>query len=252
MPLRRAPALDSRFRGNDCRGVRACELCWWRDGCFAEGHYDVGGGLGVRVSQPRSVVGRAPRRAAPWGCGPPDHPSISLRANGRHGPAPVTPRGHLCERPALPHTGHPSTGSGRTVFLVLRLSLSSRALGSTACPAPPLWIPAFAGMTVGVCGPVSADGVGGGGPAVAGRDFRERPLRLGWRVGSVGELGVGRGWAGPARHCNAGAAAPPVLRRSLLEGICANGLPCPTPVTLRQAQGERCSWSCACHSLQGP
>ena len=79
---------------------------------------------------------------------------------------------------------------------------------------------------MGVWGPVSANG--GGGPTVAGRAFRERPLRLGWRVGSVGELGVGRGWAGPARHCNAGAAAPPVLRRSLLEGICANGLPCPT------------------------
>ena len=31
-PPGRAPALDSRFRGNDDGGVRAGRRCWWRRG----------------------------------------------------------------------------------------------------------------------------------------------------------------------------------------------------------------------------
>ena len=137
----------------------------------------------------------------------------------------------------------------------------SRASGRRDAPAPRPWIPAFAGKTMGVCGPASAAGVGGGGPAVAGRAFRERPLRLGWWVGSLGRSVVGGGGAGPSPRRPVGAAAPlftlrfpsgrtdaTAPHRSLIEGLCANGLPCPAPVTLRQAQGERFPWSCACHS----
>ena len=57
---------------------------------------------------------------------------------------------------------------------------------------PPLWIPAFAGMTMGVCGPASATG-GRGDPAAAGRAIREWPLRSRW-----GRLGGGGAPSGPS------------------------------------------------------
>ena len=41
----------------------------------------------------------------------------------------------------------------------------------------------------------------GTGPAVAGRAFRERPLRRGWRVGSAGRLAVGGGAAPRGVRC---------------------------------------------------
>ena len=199
----RAPALGSRFRGND-------------DG-------------GVRVSRPWAVVGgplAAPRRG---GCGPPAHPSISLRANGLPGPALVILREPQGERPALPRTA--------PLDSCLRRNDSCggvRGLREMETPlaAPLPWVPAFARTTMGVCGLASADGVGGGGPAVAGRAFCQWPLRLGW-------------WGGPLAAPPRGGCGPHVPPSISLR---ANGLPGPAPVTLRQAQGERSPRSCAGHS----
>ncbi len=120
------------------------------------GHLPSGVAAAFTLRRPQGE--RTPRPRA-------DHSSRGICANGLPCPTPVTLRQAQGERFPWSCACH-----------------SSRALGSTASPASPLWIPAFAGKTMGVCGLASADGVGGGGPAVAGRAFRERPLRRGWRL----------------------------------------------------------------------
>ncbi len=67
--------------------------------------------------------------------------------------------------------------------------------------APLPWVPAFARTTVGECGPAGAAG-GEGFPALAGRAFRERPLRRG--VGCVRDAtGVGSAGAAPGARFRA-------------------------------------------------
>ena len=176
-------------------------------------------------------AGAAPREAAAF---------KGLRANGRPGPtpvtlrqapfpAPVTPRGHLCERPALPHTA--------PLDSCLRRNDSCggvRGLREMETPlaAPLPWVPAFARTTMGVCGLASADGVGGGGPAVAGRAFRERPLRLGWWGKSPGggtfplRAVVGRGPSGRAPPRGRPPRSPFALRANVpARSLLANGVP---------------------------
>ena len=47
-PPRRAPALDSRFGGNDDGGVRAGRRCWWRWALRqAQGERNCGGARAV-------------------------------------------------------------------------------------------------------------------------------------------------------------------------------------------------------------
>ena len=123
MPLLRAPGYRlSPVRRWGCAGRRVLmvsegEVPLLRDGPFAKGPYGLGGGLGVWVGQSWVVVRRPP---CPAGLRPPRSP-FDFPQGERF------PWSCACQ--------------------------SSRALGSTASPASPLWIPAFAGMTMVVCGP---------------------------------------------------------------------------------------------------
>ena len=194
-PPRRAPALDSRFRGNDEWGE-----------C---GPVDAAGGGG----EGPALAGRAVREPAPTVM---DCARFSLAGSGASIPLPATAPLDCWLRgdDAWGREG-PSTGSGRTesrtaptVIYCVRFSLGGPAV-SIPRPAPLwipafagmthegaasipregdgirraallLWIPAFAGMTYGGRGPplwLAGAGDSWWGPALAGRAFRETPLR---------------------------------------------------------------------------
>ena len=227
----------SRCCGNDGKGGGNGDGNWWMgspaqprpvepaaprspfdfpQGERPPGHLPSGVAAAFTLRRPQGE--RTPRPRA-------DHSSRGIFANGLPCPTPVTLRQAQGERFPWSCACH-----------------SSMALGSTASPASPVWIPAFAGKTMGVCGPSSAGG-GGGGPAVAGRAFRERPLRLGWWVRSAGRSAVGdgeaaslpRGGCGPHVHPSIslranGRPAPPL---SPFDRLRANGLLGPAPVTPR-------------------
>ena len=104
-------------------------------------------------------------------------------------------------RRVLMVAGGPSTGSGRTEAGGARAVGSggvgdATRVGDGGAPPMPLWVPAFAGTTVGVCGPARAAGVGRGSRSGGTGDSRIAPTTGSGRVGDA--MGVGGGC--PARR----------------------------------------------------
>ena len=97
------------------------------------------------------------------------------------------------EGPLRVPSGQASTGSGRTDAGSARAVGSGGAMGAETPRAAPLWIPAFAGTTVGVGGLASAAGVGRGSRSRGTGDSRiaNRPYGVGWESGAQRGLVMG-------------------------------------------------------------
>ena len=155
-----APALDSRFRGNDDVGGRVGGGCWWR-----RGESPAAAGRALRETPLRRGVESAGMRRGWWWEAPRVPSGQASTGSGRtelRG-ARATGCGVGGDAPGLV-VGGPSTGSGRTdLGSAPTVGELGMRCGMETPRAAPLWIPAFAGMTlVGECGPAGA--AGGGRP----------------------------------------------------------------------------------------
>ena len=183
-------------------------------------------GVTERGARGRSVVGRPRAAPSPPGGGvrppvPPSrasvHPSISLRANGFPGPAPL-PWLPAFAGTTMEESGRASAAGDGGVGVPLRRravreppydgvwELAMRRGLVVGAPRHVRWIPAFAGKTVGVWGPASAGRGGRRVPlrrALAGGGFRRndasgRPFD---RLRANGARGHGRRLCYRLREC---------------------------------------------------
>ena len=210
------PLWIPAFAGMTVGGLIAGMGGWWRrgefpllrDGRFANRPYDGG----VRSAGKSVVGGGGPVPApAPRVLRSPVHPSISLRANGLQGPAPLDTgfrrydgggcgdRGRWCEGVVPACEVRPFDRLRANGFRSVPTVFGSRGCEwlAVGVPSPArVWVRAFTGMTRA------------GGPSTgSGRaELRIAPT-TGWGGRSAGKSVVGGGGPAP-RPCPAGPAAP--------------------------------------------